>query len=89
MQTLKERRRKISRRLIRKYNTIEDPLFSIQTAVIFEEELGQFNNLFQMLLSVHEECNGLLHEEEGQQDMNGLMILMHKHFYSKGKYMSG
>ena len=68
LQTLKERRRKINGRLIRKYSTIEDLLFSSRNAVIVEEELGQFNDLFKMLLSIHEECNGLLHEEERQQD---------------------
>ena len=68
MWTLKERRRKINGRLIRKYSTIEDLLFSSQNAVIVEEELRQFNDLFKMLLSIQEECNGLLHEEEGQQD---------------------
>ena len=68
LQTLKERRRKINGRLTRKYSTIEDLLFSSRNAVIVEEELGQFNDLFKMLLSIHEECNGLLHEEERQQD---------------------
>ena len=47
---------------------MEDLLFSIRNAVIVEEELGQFSDLFKMLLSVHEECNGLLLEEEIQQD---------------------
>ena len=65
---MKERRRNINGRLIRKFKTIEDLLFLIQNAVIVEEDLGQFNDLFKMLLSLHEECNGLLHEEEGQQD---------------------
>ena len=68
MQTLKERRRKINGRLIRKYSIIEDLLFSSRNAVIVEEELGQFNDLFKMLLSVHEECNGLQQDEERQQD---------------------
>ena len=68
MQTLKERRRKINGRLVRKYSTIEDLLFSCRNAVIVEEELCQFNDLFKMLLSVHEECSGLLHEEERHQD---------------------
>ena len=67
LQTLKERRRKINGRLIRKYSTIEDLLFSSRNAVIVEEELRQFNDLFiKMLLSIDEECNGLLHEEERQ-----------------------
>ena len=68
MQKLKERRRKINGRLIRKYSTIEDLLFSSRIAVIVEEELCQFNDIFKMLLSIHKECNGLLHEEERQQD---------------------
>ena len=53
-QTLKGRRRKINGGLIRKYSTIEDLLFSSQNAVSIEEELRQFNDLFKMLLSVHE-----------------------------------
>ena len=65
---MKERRRKINGRLIRKFKTIEDLLFLIQNAVIVEEELGQFKDLFKMMLSLHEERNGLLHQEEGQQD---------------------
>ena len=30
--------------------------------------VGQFNDLFKMLLSVHKECNELLRDEEKQQD---------------------
>ena len=48
LQTLKERR-KINGRLIRKYSTIEDLLFSNHNVIIVEEELGQFNDLFKML----------------------------------------
>ena len=65
MQTLKERRRKINGRLIRKYSTIEDLLFSSRNAVIVEE---QFNDLFKMVLSVHKEWNGLVQDEERQED---------------------
>ena len=68
MKTLKERRRKINGRLVRKYSTNEDLLFACRNAVIVEEELCQFNDLFKMLLSVQEECSGLLHEEKRQQD---------------------
>ena len=67
LQTLRERRRKINGRLIRKYSTIEDLLFSSGNTVIVEEELGQFNDLFKIMLSVHEEHNGLLQDEERQQ----------------------
>ena len=65
LQTLKERRRKINGRLIRKYSTIEDLLFSSRNAVIVEE---QFNDLFKMVLSVHKEWNGLVQDEERQED---------------------
>ena len=68
LQTLKEKRRKINGRLIRKHSTVEDLLFSSRNAVIVEEELGQFNDLIKMLVSVHEECNGLLREDERQND---------------------
>ena len=67
LQTLKERSWKINERLIRKYSTIKH-LVSSQKAVVVEEELGQFNDLFKMLLSVHEDYNRLLHDEERQQD---------------------
>ena len=68
LQTLKQRRWKINGRLIRKYSPIKHLLVSSQKAVVFEEELGQFNDLSKMLLSVHEDCNRLLHDEERQQD---------------------
>ena len=65
LQTLKERRRKINGRLIRKYSTIEDLLFSSRNAVIVKE---QFNDLFKMVLSVHKEWNGLVQDEKRQED---------------------
>ena len=68
LQTLKEKSWKINERLIRKYSTIKHLLVSSQKAVVVEEELGQFNDLFKMLLSVHEDCNRLLHDEERQRD---------------------
>ena len=86
LQTLKERRRKINGRLIRKYSTIEDLLFSSRNAVIVEE---QFNDLFKMVLSVHKEWNGLVQDEERQEDDEQFDELMLKHFDSKEKYMPG
>ena len=89
LETLKERRRKSNGRLIRKCSTIEDLIFSSQNAVIVEEELCQFHDLFKMLLSVHEECNRLCMKKRDNRMMNGSMKLMPKHFHSKGKYMPG
>ena len=58
-----ERRSRINGRLIRKYATIEDLLFSTRNVIAVQEEMGQFNDLFQMLLSAHEEYNSLLEDE--------------------------
>ena len=49
-ETLRARRRKINSRLIRKYSTIEDLLFSSKNIIAVEEEMKQFNDLFKMLL---------------------------------------
>ena len=49
-ETLREKRRKIDSRLIRKYSTIEDLLFSRKNIIAVEEEMKQFNDLFKMLL---------------------------------------
>ena len=46
-------RRKINGRLIRKYATIEDLPFLTRNVVAVQEEMGQFNDLFKMLLSAH------------------------------------
>ena len=52
-ETLREMRRKINGRLIRKYSTIED--FSSKNIIHVEEEMRQFNYLFKMLLDAHQE----------------------------------
>ena len=63
-ETLRERRRKINGRRIRKYSTIEDLLFSSKNVIAVEEEMKQFNDLFKMLLDAHQEYNQLLGENE-------------------------
>ena len=60
---LQEGRSKINGNLIRKYATIEDLLFSTRNVVAVQEEMAQFNDLFKMLLSAHEEYNALLEDE--------------------------
>ena len=55
-ETLRETRRKINGRLIRKYSTIEDLLlFSSKNIIPVEKEMKQFNYLFKMLLDAHQE----------------------------------
>ena len=55
-------RSRIIGRLIRKYATIEDILFSKRNLVAVQE-MGQFNDLFRVLLSAHEKYNALLEAE--------------------------
>ena len=64
LSTLKERREKINAWLQRKNSLIVDLLFPTRNLVAVEEELAQFNDLFKMLLSMHEEYNALLEDEE-------------------------
>ena len=66
--TLRERRRKINSRLIRKYSTIEDLLFSSENIIAVEEEMKQFNDLFKVLLDAHQEYNQLLGDAERGRD---------------------
>ena len=51
---MKERRDEINGRMMRKIIIIEDLLLSNKNRIAVEEELAQFNNLFKMLLNVHE-----------------------------------
>ena len=60
---LQERRRRVSGRLIRKYATIEDLLFSARNLVAVQEEMAQFIDLLKMLLIAHEEYNALSEDE--------------------------
>ena len=59
----RERRSRINGRLISKYATIEDLLFSTENVVAVQEQMGQFNDLLKMLLSSNEEYNALLDNE--------------------------
>ena len=61
---LKERREKINGRMMRKCSIIEDLLFSNKNRIAVEEELAQFNDLFKMLLNIHEEYSQMLDDEE-------------------------
>ena len=66
--TLRERKRKINSRLIRKYGTIEDLLCSSTNKVAVEEEMNQFNDLLKILIDVHQDYNQLLDDDEREKD---------------------
>ena len=50
--------------MMRKCSIIEDLLFSNQNKIAVEEELAQINDLFKMLLSIHEEYSQVLDDDE-------------------------
>ena len=61
---LKERREKTYSRLARKCNAVEDLLYSSKDKVAVEEEMLQISDLTKLLMSLHDECNELLGEED-------------------------
>ena len=67
-ETLRDRREKINRRLIRKCSTIEDLMFSSENIIAVEEQIKRFNNLFKMLLAAHHKYNRLLGDDERGTD---------------------
>ena len=66
--TLRERRRKINSRLIRKYGTIEDFLYSSTNKVAVEKAMNQFNDLLKMLIDIHQDYNQLLDDDEREKN---------------------
>ena len=67
---LSETRTKTNGRLLRKYSTIQDWLFSSKNIITVEEKMKQFNDLFKILLDVHQENNQLLGNDERCRDDN-------------------
>ena len=61
---LKERTEKMNGRIMKKCSITEDLLFSNKNRIAVEEELAQFNELFKMLLSIHEEYSQVLDDEK-------------------------
>ena len=66
--TVRERRRKINSRWIRKYGTIEDLICSSTNKVVVEEEMSQFNDLQKMLIDGHRYYNQLLYDHKREKD---------------------
>ena len=59
---------------------IEDMHFSTRNIVAVQEEMGQFNGLFKMLLSDHEEYNALFQYEYRLKEVDCLMRLTTTYF---------
>ena len=52
---LEKRQAKLVARVIRKSSEIEDLMYSYQNSITVKEELAQLNDVFKMLVEIHEE----------------------------------
>ena len=82
---LKERREKTYSRLARKCNAVEDLLYSSKNKVAVEEEMLQINDLTKLLMSLHDECNELLGEEDRAESNEWLDMVDEQIFTFKRK----
>ena len=82
---LKERREKTYSRLARKCNAVEDLLYSSKNKVVVEEDMLQINDLTKLLMSLHDECNELLGEEDRAESNEWLDMVDEQIFTFKRK----
>ena len=79
---------KINERMMRKGSIIDSHLFSNKSRIAIEEELAQFNNLFKMLRSIHEEYSEVLGNDERADEDDWFGDLDNKVFTFKRKIHS-
>ena len=82
---LKEQREKTYSRFAGKCNAAEDLLYSSKNKVAVEEEMLQINDLTKLLVSLHDECNKLLGEEDQAESEEWLDIVDEQIFSFKRK----
>ena len=55
LSTLENKRARLISRLLRKSSEIDDLMYSYQNSITVKEELPQLNDMFKMLVDIHEE----------------------------------
>ena len=55
MSTLENKRAKLVSRLLRKSSGIDDLMYCYQNSITVKEQLAQLNDMFKMLVDIHEE----------------------------------
>ena len=55
MSTLENKCEKLVSRLLRKSSEIDDLMYSYQNSITVKKELAQLNDMFKMLVDIHEE----------------------------------
>ena len=81
----KERREKTYSRLARKFNAVEDLLYSSKNKAAVEEEILQINDLTKLLMSLHDEYHELLGEEDRAESDQSLDMIDEQIFTYKKK----
>ena len=61
---MKEKRQKMCSRLLRKCEVFEDLLYSSRNMIAVKEEMSQLNDMFKLLMSLHQEYRAMLSEKE-------------------------
>ena len=59
MALLEKRRSKLISKVIRKPREIDDLMYSFQNGITVKEELQQLNDIFKMLVEIHEELENI------------------------------
>ena len=70
--TLDNKRAKLVSRLLRKSSEIDDLKYAYQNSITVKENLAQLNDMFKMLVDIHEEF-----EQTDKEYTNENMVLQH------------
>ena len=68
LSTLLSKRNRMNSRLLRQLSAFQDLMYSTKNMVTVEEEIAQFDYIFEQLLLVHQESYSLQDEEEKPTD---------------------
>ena len=68
LSTLLSKRNRMNSRLLRQLSAFQDLMYSTKNMVTVEEEIAQFDYIFEQLLLVHQEYYSLQDEEEKPTD---------------------
>ena len=72
LSTLDNKRAKLVSRLLRKSSEIDDLKYAYQNSITVKENLAQLNDMFKMLVDIHEEF-----EQTDKEYTNENMVLQH------------
>ena len=86
MSTLENKHAKLVSRILRKSSEIDDLMYSYQNSITVKEELVQLNDIFEMLVNIHEDFEQI--DKEYTNDI-GFDDIDQKCSPSNTKYITG